>query len=258
MLRHPFPWYLNTHITINGTYTPHSDWTNWGFTIAFLVKAYGGPRLLYTMQVAEGYPSLMTLQQKKSVLELTVSESEPDDTSICANLSAFLGPASRKPPSNSSISQVLMIDSITVEEVCNYDLHHNCILGLCWEYTHHMDLQIGTYNNLRSIKHALQNKKQCHVGKDGTVVSIALVMATEHYFISLIALSASCKTKNGQDLSTWILKLLKIYEDDENGQKQHAPIWILTTNGESTFCNLRFHLSLLNDFDWNSEVGCVA
>jgi len=179
-----------------------------------------GLRLLYTMQVADGYPSLRTLQRKKPIPELTVSESEPDSTSICANLSAFLGATGRKPPFNPSVGQVLMIDGVALEEVCQYDQNRDCILGLCWEHTHHMDLHVGTHDNLRRIKSALQDgEKQCHFGKDGTVVGIAPVTAVEHYFVSPIVLSALCKTENGWDLSTWVSRLLRIYEADENGQK---------------------------------------
>jgi len=244
---------------INGTYSPHSGWTDREFAIAFLIKAYGGPRLLYTMQVAEGYPSLTMLQRKKLIPELTVSESEPNDASIRANLAAFLGPAGRKPPSNPSIGQVLMIDGVALEEVCRYDPDRDCILGLCREHTHQMDLHVRTMDdNLTRIKAALEDArpgKRCHFGKDGTVVGIAPVTAMEHYFVSPVVLSPSCKTENGRDLSAWVSKLLRVYEADENGQKRHGPVWILATDGESSFRNLRFRLGLSIDLDRHSELG---
>ena len=34
---------------INGTYSPSSGWTQHDFDVAFLVKALGGPRLLYVL-----------------------------------------------------------------------------------------------------------------------------------------------------------------------------------------------------------------
>ena len=62
-------------------------------------------------------------------------------------------------------------------------------------------------------------------------------------------------TENGRDLLTWVSKLLRIYEADENGEKHHGPIWILATDGESSFRNLRFRLGLLVNLNKNSELG---
>jgi hypothetical protein len=47
---------IKLHRAINGTYSPLSGWTSREFDVSFLVKAIGGPRLLYALQEAEGYP----------------------------------------------------------------------------------------------------------------------------------------------------------------------------------------------------------
>jgi hypothetical protein len=52
---------IKLHRAIDGIYKPLSGWTDREFDVAFLIKAIGGPRLLYALQNAEGYPSLSTL-----------------------------------------------------------------------------------------------------------------------------------------------------------------------------------------------------
>jgi hypothetical protein len=53
---------LKLHHTITGTYSPKYGWTSYEIDVAFLVKAIGGPRLLYALQKVEGYPSMSTLE----------------------------------------------------------------------------------------------------------------------------------------------------------------------------------------------------
>jgi hypothetical protein len=65
---------MRLQLAISGSYSPHSGWSDREYDIAFLVKAIGGPRLLYAMQQAEGYPSLSTLRRRKPIPELVVSE----------------------------------------------------------------------------------------------------------------------------------------------------------------------------------------
>ena len=63
---------------ISGVYKPRGG--NWGsreLDVAFLVKAYGGPQLLYVMQKANAYPSNSTLRTGKKILELLVSNGPP-------------------------------------------------------------------------------------------------------------------------------------------------------------------------------------
>jgi len=76
---------------ISGTYTPRSGWTQREFDIAFLIKALGGPQLLYTLQVAEGYPSLTTLRKHKKVPDIVISSGVPDTTEFNLNVTSFLG-----------------------------------------------------------------------------------------------------------------------------------------------------------------------
>ena len=84
---------------ISGTYRPRSGWTSREYDIAFLIKALGGPRSLYVLQVAEGYPSLSTLRRRKQIPEITVSAGVPSETDFNSNITAFLGEdLGRQPP----------------------------------------------------------------------------------------------------------------------------------------------------------------
>ena len=64
---------VKLHHAITGVYSPKSGWTSRELDVAFLVKAIGGPRLLYTLQKAEGYPSLRTLRVRRPIRPLRVS-----------------------------------------------------------------------------------------------------------------------------------------------------------------------------------------
>ena len=42
---------------LEGTYGPRSGWTEKEIDVAFVIKSYGGSRLLFTMQKEDAYPS---------------------------------------------------------------------------------------------------------------------------------------------------------------------------------------------------------
>ena len=104
---------------INGTYSPVGGWTQHDFDVAFLVKALGGPRLLYVLQKEEGYPSLAALRRQKKIPEITISTVRPSKLEFDANIHAFLGEETgRKPPPKIHVGQILMIVGVALEEIC--------------------------------------------------------------------------------------------------------------------------------------------
>ena len=115
---------------ISETYMPQSGQTQCGFDVAFLIKALGSPWLLYTLQVAEDYPSLTTLRKRKKTPALVISPGVPDTAGFDPNLTPFL---STQLPSNPRLGQVVVIDRVALEEVICFDLGQNCLLGLCCE-----------------------------------------------------------------------------------------------------------------------------
>jgi hypothetical protein len=231
---------------IDGTYFPASGWTDREFAAAYLVKAYGGPRLLYSMQIAESYPSLTTLRRHHPVAEITVSLKQPNKAEMVANILSFLGPKTgRNPPANPLIGQVLMMDGVAIEEVCRFDEDRNCVLGVCREHSQNIDLEVKTVDSLKCLQGALHGDGICHHGKDATVAGIATVTGRNHYAVVPLILSSSCKSESGLGIANWITLFRDTYHMDPNGEQQHGPIWILATDGESAFRNLRFRLCLV-------------
>ena len=103
---------LRLQQAISGTYTPQSGWTDKDYDVAFLVKAIGGPRLLYALQHAEGYPSATSLRRCKPIPDNAVSPGIPHATEIDMNIQAFLGP--KLPPKIKK--QTVVIDGVALEE----------------------------------------------------------------------------------------------------------------------------------------------
>ena len=241
---------------INGTYSPVSGWTQHDFDVAFLVKALGGPRLLYVLQKEEGYPSLSTLRRHKKIPEITISTDRPSKPEFEANIHAFLGTETgRKPPPNIHVGQILMMDGVALEEICRFDLERNCVIGLCREHSGDTKTTIDEVGDVHKIHCDLYRKKTIHHGKDGTVVGIAPITGRSNYFVSPLVLSPSCKTEKGVDLAWWIPNFLSAYQQHPDGEARHGQINTLATDGESSFRNLRFAIGMTNVLDPLSKEG---
>ncbi|KAG5633966.1 hypothetical protein H0H81_004150, partial [Sphagnurus paluster] len=239
---------------IEGCYAPRK-WSQREIDIAFLVKAHGGPRLLYALQKAEGYPSRRTLHRQKIIPELKISIGVPSEDEMKANIIAFLGELGRKPPIFPEIGQILMIDGVALEEACRYDHSRLSVVGLCREHSNNIDHKVMTLRDIERLEKALHDDHVCHHGKDGTVVGLAPVTGTENYFTSPLILSPSCKSEKGKDLAQWVTCFLKIYKDHPCGRARHGPIRSLGTDGEPTLQNLRFSEFLVQDLDPLSPLG---
>ena len=239
---------------ISGTYRPQSDWTSREYDIAFLIKALGGPRSLYVLQVAEGYPSLSTLRRQKQIPEITVSAGVPSETEFNCNISAFLGEdLGRQPPCDPRLGQVIMIDGVALEEVIRFDLGQNCLLGLCREHSQ-IKMTVDDVGDLEAVKQAI-GKGECHRGKDGTVLAIAPITDLTDYFPVPLILSPSCKTETGDQLVQWVGSFIENYREHPDGEARHGPIHTLATDGESSFRKLRATLGLCQPLNRESPIG---
>ena len=221
--------------------------------MAFLVKALGGPCLLYVLQKEEGYPSITTLQKQKKIPEITILTGRPGKPEFDANIHAFLGAGTgQKLPPNLHVGQILMMDGVALEEICRFDLQRNCILGLCREHSRETKTTVDEVGDVHRIHSDLYKTKTIHHGKDGTIVGIAPITGRTNYFLSL---SPSCKTEKGVDLAQWIPNLISTYQQHPDGEVCHGPINTLTTDGESSFCNLGFAIGMTDVLDPLSKEG---
>ena len=246
---------------IAGVYKPKGgNWSRRELDVAFLIKAYGGPRLLYAMQKADAYPSHSTLRTRKKIPELLVSTGQPTLMDMNSNISAFLGKEGRQPsPYAKLIGQCLMIDGVALEEVCRYDSNQHAVLGLCHEHSTRDDSIVLTMDDINRIHDRLFKTPHnpCHHAKDGTVAAIAPVTGEKHYYPVPVLLSGSCKTENAAALQNWISQFLHAYRHNPDGEAIHGPIYTLPTDGESTFRKVRLGLCLSEDLDRNSEMGKI-
>jgi len=243
--------------SITHTYAPKGNWTEHEFDVAFLIKALGGPRLLYVLQKEEGYPSLSTLRRQRHIPEIIVSTGMPAYAEFDANITAFLGTGRRQPPLNPEIGQVLMMDGVALEEACRFDLKRNCILGLCREHAGQTKLTVDDANDIDRVSKALFQDQSIHHGKDGTVVGIAPITGKKDYFPAPLVLSASCKTEKGSDMAKWIPEFLESYRNNPDGARRHGPIYTVATDGESSFRNLRFQIGLTELLSPTSSMGQI-
>ena len=241
---------------ISGTYAPQSGWTQREFDIAFLIKALGGPRLLYTLQVAEGssYPSLTTLRRHKKIPEIVISPGIPDTAEFNPNITSFLG--NRLPPSDPRLGQVIMIDGVALEEVIRFDLGQNCLLGLCREHSQDNKKVIDSVGDINNIKWVLDGG-DCHHGKDGTVLAIAPITDSKDYYPVPLVVSPSCKTETGDQLVEWVGSLINTYREHPEGEARHGPIHTLATDGASSFRKLRATLGLRQLLNRHSLMGNI-
>ena len=248
---------MQLQLAISGSYSPHSGWSDREYDIAFLVKAIGGPRLLYAMQQVEGYPSLSTLRRRKPIPELVVSPGIPNAMEMKSNISSFLGVKERPPPKSKMVGQVVVVDGVALEELARFDLKRNNVIGLCREHSDQVKKSVDTIADIQTIGTALHNDKITHYGKDGTVVGIAPVTGDEHYYVVPLVLSASCKTEIGEDLAKWLDTFITAYCESPDGEERHGPIVAIATDGESSFRKMRFSLGLTEDLDVNSSLGRI-
>ena len=246
---------IKLHRAIDGTYSPLSGWSSREFDVAFLVKAIGGPRLLYALQEAEGYPSLSTLRRRKPISEVSVSVGVPTHSEMSTNMTALLGEGGRMPPKFLKVGQVIVIDGAAIEQVIRYDFKRKHLLGLCREHLTGVKTLIEDVQDLHNVGDALFNARTCHRGKDATVLGLAPVTDMENYHVTPLVLSSSCKSETGEELASWVRGVIENYRQHSDGEERHGPICTLATDGESSFRKLRFLLCLTETLDPNSDLS---
>jgi hypothetical protein len=242
---------------ISGAYRPHADWTDREFDIAFLVKSLGGPRLLYALQRAEGYPSLTTLRRHKHIPELTISSGTPARSELEANINAFLGEKGRAPPKEPRKGLVLLMDGVAIDEAVRLEFAQNKMVGICREHSGGIEKTVNTVDDIYDLAKALKKDKTCHYAKEATVVGLASITDKEDYDVVPLCVCGSCKTETADDMQDWVKEILSTWKASPNGEKRHGPIYVIATDGESSFRKLRYTLCLSENLDPNSEIGKI-
>ncbi|KAF9789380.1 hypothetical protein BJ322DRAFT_1001025, partial [Thelephora terrestris] len=82
-----------------------------------------------------------------------------------------------------------------------------------------------------------------HYTSEATVVAIAPFRSSGYSAVPF-ALSGSCKAERGESMASWIMKLIRTWNDHPDGAAAHGQIWSIATDGESTMRMSRFILCM--------------
>jgi hypothetical protein len=104
--------------------------------IAFLVKAIGGPRLLYALGKSHGLASWRTVKHHLKIPKLLPSVGIPSADEISHNMASFFDPEVKPPLERAQNGHlpgnVVMFDGIALETRCHYCPERDKILGFCY------------------------------------------------------------------------------------------------------------------------------
>lgn len=243
---------------IDGLYSPRGGFSQRELDIAFLVKAIGGPRLLYTLQKSHGLASASTIHRKHQIPRLLPSIGEPTPSEIGSNMSCLLDPKIKPPPPSylgCIPGNVAAFDGIAIESKCRYCPKRNCIMGLCREHSYKVDTRVTSLESIENVRTALFTDKSVCFGSDATVVAIAPYARDDHYSPIPLIISPSDKTEKAEALARWIRVFLDTFREHEFGEKVVGPIWALASDGDSTFRRARHILCMVEPLNPDSQLG---
>ncbi|KZT71915.1 hypothetical protein DAEQUDRAFT_664994, partial [Daedalea quercina L-15889] len=227
---------------LDGLYNPRSGFTQDELDVAFIAKALGGQRLLYALQKSHGLPSHRTVQRHCPIPRMVVSVGKPSQEEFDVNIEVFLNPEVKPGPETfmnaagkpTMPGNILMFDGIALEGRCRYCPQRDQIMGFCREHGQNFSMKCDTVEDIEKLRDLVEAGKLCY-GSDATVVAVAPYAQTDHYTPVPLVLSPSDKTEKGEQLMTWIHKLLGSWEEHKYGAKTHGPIWALASDGDSSF-----------------------
>lgn len=230
------------HLALEHEYTPHPGVDERALDLGFLVKAIGGPKLLFALNRSLALPSYRTIGRHRKVPQLVPVILAPsiDDTST--NISTFFSKQER--PLTGPAGHSILIDGVALEERCRYLRSCNSVIGLCREHAGVLDLHVTNPQSIIAIEEAIHAENpHAHFASEATVVAIAPFQSSTYSAIPF-ALSGSCKGETGEDMAKWVADVICAWNNHPDGAAAHGPIWSLATDGESTMRVCRFILCM--------------
>lgn len=247
---------------IDGVYLPRGKYSDRELDIASLLKAIGGPRLLYALNHSHGLPSLRSVNRAHPLARLQPCVGIPTRAEIAQNIDALFNAEHKIPaPKTSSgkmTGQILMVDGVALEEKCRYLQDRDCVVEICREHAGRVKTRVGSLEAVDALCTALHGKddsKKCCDGKDATVAALAPYARTDHYSPTPLLVSPSCKSETGVELAAWLRRVLQVWEDHPSGACIHGSIWALASDGESSFRLAKALLCLSEPLDKSSSLG---
>ncbi|KAJ7608465.1 hypothetical protein DFH06DRAFT_1017692 [Mycena polygramma] len=234
--------------------------------ISFLVKAIGGPKLLYALQKSLGLASVSTIRRNYRAPKLIASIGTPTKEEIHSNIAAFFNPDIKPAPVFPNCSElpgnVLMFDGVALETRLRYCPERDAILGLCREHSGRVNTKVESLESLEEVRKALAetDKKSttrvCH-GCDATVVAVAPYANEKNYTAVPIVVSPTDKTETGVEFAKWLHTVLEAWKLDPNGEKMHGPIWSIESDGDNVFRLAKFAICMAKLVDPDSALGKI-
>ncbi|KAJ7835785.1 hypothetical protein B0H13DRAFT_1652491 [Mycena leptocephala] len=231
--------------------------------ISFLVKAIGGPKLLYALQKSLGLASLSTIRRNHQVPKLVASIGTPTKEDIHSNIGAFFNPDIKPAPVFPNCSElpgnVLMFDGVALETRLRYCPERDAILGLCREHSNRVNTKVESLESLQEVRKALaetdkKSKTRVCYGCDATVVAVAPYANKKNYTAVPIVASPTDKTETGADFAEWLETVLEAWRLDPNGEKMHGAVWSIESDGDSVYRLAKFIICMAKRVDSNSEL----
>ena len=229
-------------LAIEKKYTPRPGTDEFTLDLGCLVKAIGGPKLLFALNRALALPSYRTIGRHRKVPQLIPSILAPSYEDASTNISTFFNQKER--PLSTLAGHSLLIDGVALEEKCRYVRSSDSVIGLCREHAGGLDLCVQTAQSILAIEEAVHSEKpRAHYSSEATVAAIAPFRSSNYSAIPIV-LSGSCKAETGEDMAKWVVDIIRAWNDNPDGAAARGPIWSLATDGESTMRMCRFILCM--------------
>jgi hypothetical protein len=247
---------------IDGVYKPQGGFSKRDLDIAFLVKAIGGPRLLYALGKSHGLASWRTVNRHLKIPKLLPSVGVPSADEISHNISSFYSPDVRPPlehpPSGILPGVSLMFDGVALETRCRHCPERDQILGLCREHSHRVNLKVDNVESVEIVRNRLDSqdlKTKVCFGSDATVVATVPVSDDKNYSPSVLVVSPSDKTENAENLAKWMQTVIDVWTTHEFGAKSNGKLWSIASDGDPTYRAAKFKICMNKLVEKDSYLG---
>ena len=232
-------------LAIEKKYTPHPGVDELALDLGYLVKAFGGPKLLFALNRALGLPSYRTIGHHRKVPQLVPTTLAPSFEDTATNISTFFNPRERPP--SARVGHSIVIDGVALEERCRWYRPSNSVIGLCREHAGALDLHVLNPQSIIAIGEAVHAEKpRAHYASEATVVAIAPFRSSGYAAVPF-ALSGSCKAETGEGMAKWVMEVVHAWNDHPDGAATHGPVWSIATDGEPTMRMCRFALCMSHE-----------
>jgi hypothetical protein len=208
------------------------------YDLAFMIKALGGPRLLYALSQAYGLPSERSTYRHHQASRMLVSLSYPTQSDVSANISTFLGPGAKPRPKPALVlglmaGNILQFDNIAIDPRIRYDTKRDSMVGISRE-SEDIEKKVSSIEVLQAAHDAIFTHKTVRRGTEATVVALAPYCETTHYTPVPIVVSPSDKHETGDQLASWLKIVLCKLKTHPDGEAAHGPVWAIGCDGDAT------------------------